>query len=139
MFEDALLKDIPYRLHNLTEASITLLVRSCQLHYGSFARLNGLSYRLRMHWIYCLRSTSVIAKQRNSNFLPGERKSSYFWINKIFFFFSGETMTGMDNLGYDANTENAVSGWIFVINAELDHIKIPFLLLYYKLTNNLIM
>lgn len=91
-----------------------------------------------MHWIYCLRSTSVIAKQRNSNFLPGERKSSYFWINKIFFFFSGETMTGMDNLGYDANTENAVSGWIFVINAELDHIKIPFLLLYYKLTNNVI-
>lgn len=38
------------------------------------------------------------------------------------FSFSGEVMTGMDNLGYDA-TENAVSGWIFVKNAELDYIK----------------
>lgn len=46
-------------------------------------------------------------------------------------------MNGMDNLGYDA-AENAVSGRIFMKNAELDYIKISFPLLYYKITNNLI-
>lgn len=49
-FEDALLKDIPYRVHNLTEASITLLVRllPAPLWFIRTSHL-GLSYGLRMH------------------------------------------------------------------------------------------
>lgn len=139
MFEDALLKDIPYRLHNLTrEASITLLVRllPAPLWFIRTSQPFVLPFENALNLLFAIHKCDSKTTQLEF-FCRVNERVSIFELTRSFSF-SGETMTGMDNLGYDA-AENAVSGWIFVINAELDYIKIPFLLLYYKLTNKLIM
>lgn len=77
-FEDALLKDIPYRLHNLTEASITLLVRLLPAPLW-FIRT---SQRIVLRFENALNLSFVIYKYVIAKYvtriLPSKRKNSYF-------------------------------------------------------------